>query len=177
MPAFMKSHTLPARGQQSAMQGCAVKIDSVRHTPDQIAAYRRAGWWTDTTTADMLDGHAREQPDRLSIANARTRLSYAEHARRSQRLASHFIQRGVTSDDVALQLPNRGEFAVAVNAAMLAGIPFCQVRSDFRSREIEFVLRYTGAATDDQDMPDHDSAGKDIFSHRGPTAGRWLTLW
>jgi len=29
---------------------------------------------------------------------------------------------------------------------MLAGIPFCQVHSDFRSREIEFVLGYTGAA-------------------------------
>ena len=54
---------------------------------------------------------------------------------------------GLTGDDViALQLPNWTEFAIVVNAAMLAGIPFCQVHSDFRSREIEFVLRYTGAA-------------------------------
>jgi acyl-CoA synthetase (AMP-forming)/AMP-acid ligase II len=124
-----------------------VKIDSVRHTPDQIAAYRRAGWWTETTTADLLDRHAREQPDRLAIADSRTRLSYADYARRSQRLAAHFIALGLTGDDViALQLPNWSEFAVIVNAATLAGIPFCQVHSDFRSREIEFVLRYTGAA-------------------------------
>jgi acyl-CoA synthetase (AMP-forming)/AMP-acid ligase II len=124
-----------------------VKIDSVRHTPDQIAAYRRAGWWTETTTADLLDRHARERPDRLAIADSRTRLSYADYARRSQRLAAHFIALGLTGDDViALQLPNWSEFAVIVNAATLAGIPFCQVHSDFRSREIEFVLRYTGAA-------------------------------
>ena len=124
-----------------------MKLTTVRHLPDQIAAYRRAGWWIDTTTADTLDRHAREQPDRLAIADARIRLTYAEYARRSERLAAHFIALGLGSDDViALQLPNWSEFAIVVNAAMLAGIPFCQVHSDFRSREIEFVLRYTGAA-------------------------------
>src|SRR6185437_10979215 len=122
-------------------------IDSVRHTPEQIDAYRRAGWWTDTTTADLLERHAREHPNQLAVADARERLTYAEYAHRTQRLASHFIRLGLTSDDViALQLPNWIEFAIVVNAAMLAGIPFCQVHSDFRSREIEFVLRYTGAA-------------------------------
>ena len=124
-----------------------MKIDSIRHTPDHIDTYRRAGWWTDTTTADTLERHARERPDQLAIADNRFRLTYAEYAHRSQRLASHFIRLGLTSDDViALQLPNWVEFAIVVNAAMLAGIPFCQVHSDFRSREIEFVLRYTGAA-------------------------------
>ena len=124
-----------------------MNIDSLRHTPEQIAAYRRAGWWTDTTTADMLERHAREHPDRLAIVDSRISFSYADYARRSERLAAHFISLGLTSDDViALQLPNWSEFAVVVNAAMLAGIPFCQVHSDFRSREIEFVLRYTGAA-------------------------------
>ena len=74
-------------------------------------------------------------------------LVYATYARRSRRLASLFISLGLTGDDViALQLPNWTEFAIVVNAAMIAGIPFCQVHSDFRSREIEFVLRYTGAA-------------------------------
>lgn len=124
-----------------------MKIDSIRHAPEQIAAYRRAGYWTDTTTVDLLERHAREQPDRLALADGRLRLSYAAYARRSRRLASRFIELGLTSDDViALQLPNWTEFAIVVNAAMLAGIPFCQVHSDFRAREIEFVLRYTGAA-------------------------------
>jgi len=124
-----------------------VKIDSVRHTPAQIAAYRRDGHWTDTTTVDLLERHAREHPDALALADSRTRLTYATYARRARRLASHFVKLGLTGDDViALQLPNWTEFAIVVNAAMIAGIPFCQVHSDFRAREIEFVLRYTGAA-------------------------------
>jgi non-ribosomal peptide synthetase component E (peptide arylation enzyme) len=125
----------------------AVQIDSVRHPPEQVAAYRRAGYWTDTTTVDLLERHAREQPDRLALIDARVRLNYAAYERRSRQLAGRFIELGLTGDDViAVQLPNWIEFAVVVNAAMIAGIPFCQVHSDFRAREIEFVLRYTGAA-------------------------------
>lgn len=124
-----------------------MEISSLRHSPRQIAVYRSAGWWTDTTTADMLEQAAREQPKRIAIVDGRTRVGYADYAHRSERLAAHFISLGLTSNDViALQLPNWSEFAIVVNAAMLAGIPFCQVHSDFRSREIEFVLRYTGAA-------------------------------
>ncbi len=124
-----------------------MKLENIRHAPEQIAAYRRAGYWTETTTVDVLERHACEQPDRLALADGRQRLSYAAYAQRSRRLAKHFIKLGLTSDDViALQLPNWTEFAIVVNAAMLAGIPFCQVHSDFRAREIEFVLRYTGAA-------------------------------
>ena len=124
-----------------------MQITSLRHSPEQIDAYRRAAWWTNTTTADMLDHHASEQPARVAIVDGRTRLNYADYVHRSERLAAHFIGLGLTSNDViALQLPNWSEFAIVVNAAMLAGIPFCQVHSDFRSREIEFVLRYTDAA-------------------------------
>ncbi len=124
-----------------------MQIDSIRHAPGQIEAYRRAGHWTDTTTVDLLERHVREQPDALALADSRTRLDYAAYATRARRLASHFIKLGLTGNDViALQLPNWTEFAVVVNAAMIAGIPFCQVHSDFRAREIEFVLRYTGAA-------------------------------
>src|SRR6185437_12303766 len=116
MQAFIASRRPPTR-RQRAMQGGAVKIDSVRHTPEQIDAYRRAGWWTDTTTADLLERHAREHPNQLAVADARERLTYAEYAHRTQRLASHFIRLGLTSDDViALQLPNWIEFAIVVNA-------------------------------------------------------------
>lgn len=124
-----------------------MQIASIRHTPEQIADYRRAGYWTDTTTVDELERHARERPDHVALVDGRTRLTYAEYLRRSQRLASWFIALGLTSNDViALQVPNWVEFAIIVNAAMIAGVPFCQVHSDFRAREIEFVLRYTGAA-------------------------------
>jgi len=78
---------------------------------------------------------------------ALTALGYGEYYRRAERLAAHFVGLGLGADDVvAIQLPNWSEFAVAVNAAMLAGVPFCQFHSDFRSREVEFILRFTGAS-------------------------------
>ena len=124
-----------------------MKLNTIRYSPEQVAAYERAGYWTPTTTNESLERHARQQPEKLALWDGRLRLSYREYFERSQRLASLFVKLGLTSDDVvALQLPNWTEFPIIVNAAMLAGIPFCQVHSDFRSREVEFVLRYTGAA-------------------------------
>jgi acyl-CoA synthetase (AMP-forming)/AMP-acid ligase II len=47
---------------------------------------------------------------------------------------------------VAIQLPNWLEFPVAVAAAVTAGVPFCQLHSDFRTRELEFMLNFVGAS-------------------------------
>lgn len=115
--------------------------------PVRIARFVDEGYWVETTSNDVLDQLARETPDRLSIIDGRVRLGYGEYYLRAERLAAHFVALGLGADDVvAIQLPNWSEFAVAVNAAMLAGIPFCQFHSDFRSREVEFILRFTGAS-------------------------------
>jgi len=115
--------------------------------PARIARFMDEGYWVETTSNDVLDQLARESPDRLAVIDGRVRLGYGEYYRRAERLAAHFAALGLGADDVvAIQLPNWSEFAVAVNAAMLAGIPFCQFHSDFRSREVEFMLRFTGAS-------------------------------
>src|SRR5215813_12079701 len=115
--------------------------------PARIARFVDEGYWVETTSNDVLDQLARETPDRLAIIDGRVRLGYGEYYRRAQQLAAHFVALGLGPDDVvAIQLPNWSEFAVAVNAAMLAGIPFCQFHSDFRSREVEFILRFTDAS-------------------------------
>jgi acyl-CoA synthetase (AMP-forming)/AMP-acid ligase II len=114
---------------------------------DRVAEFTKAGYWRDTTSNDELERQAKQNPEKFAIVDARGRLSYAEYYRRAQRLAAHFIGLGLTADDViAIQLPNWSEFAIAINAAMLAGVPFCQFHSDFRSREVEFILRFTEAS-------------------------------
>src|SRR6266705_3670404 len=114
---------------------------------DRIAEFTQAGYWRDTTSNDELERQAKQNPDKLAIVDPRARLTYAEYYRRAQRLAAHFIGLDLTADDViAIQLPNWSEFAIAINAAMLAGVPFCQFHSDFRSREVEFILRFTEAS-------------------------------
>jgi acyl-CoA synthetase (AMP-forming)/AMP-acid ligase II len=124
-----------------------MKVADIRYTPGDVAAFEAAGYWLEDTTNESLEKLARERPNDLAIDDGRVRLTWAQACWRVRRLASHFVSLGLTSDDViAIQLPNWSEFAIAVNAAIMAGIPFCQVHSDFRSREIEFVLSYTGAA-------------------------------
>jgi acyl-CoA synthetase (AMP-forming)/AMP-acid ligase II len=115
--------------------------------PARIARFVEEGYWVETTSNDVLEQRARETPDKLAIVDDRLRLGYEQYYRRAERLAAHFVALGLgASDVVAIQLPNWSEFAVAVNAAMLAGIPFCQFHSDFRSREVEFILNFTGAS-------------------------------
>src|ERR1700751_3181086 len=115
--------------------------------PARIARFVEEGYWVETTTNDALEQRARDTPDKLAIVDGRVRLGYGEYYRAAQRLAGHFVRLELGADDVvAIQLPNWSEFAVAVNATMLAEIPFCQFHSDFRSREVEFILNFTGAS-------------------------------
>jgi acyl-CoA synthetase (AMP-forming)/AMP-acid ligase II len=112
----------------------------------RIAEFTKAGYWRDTTSNDALEHCALARPDKLAIVDPRIRLTYRDYESRAKRLASYFVELGLSADDViAIQLPNWSEFAVAINAAMLVGIPFCQFHSDFRHREVEFVLRFTEA--------------------------------
>jgi acyl-CoA synthetase (AMP-forming)/AMP-acid ligase II len=113
---------------------------------ERIAEFTKAGYWRDTTSNDELERNARANPDKPAVIDPRGRLTYAEYCRRARRLAAKFVRLGLGPDDVvAIQLPNWSEFAVAINAAMLAGVPFCQFHSDFRAREVEFILRFTEA--------------------------------
>jgi len=115
--------------------------------PARIAEFTAKGYWLDTTSNDALEAWAHMARQRLAIADGRVRLGFAEYYRRSERLAAHLIGLGLGADDVvAIQLPNWSEFAVAINAVMLAGIPFCQFPSDLRAREAEFILGFTGAS-------------------------------
>ena len=115
--------------------------------PVRIAEFTRDGYWLDTTSNDALEAWAHMAPNRLAIADGRVRLGFAEYYGRAERLAAHLVGLGLGADDVvAIQLPNWSEFAVALNAAMLAGIPFCQFHSDFRAREVEFILGFTEAS-------------------------------
>ena len=124
-----------------------MRVDETRVPAPRMAQYREAGYWSETTSNDWLEAAARSAPDRLALQDRRGRLDYRTYLRRVERLAARFAAMGLTSDDVvAVQLPNWSEFAVAVNAAMLAGIPFCQYHSDFRSREVEFILGFTEAS-------------------------------
>jgi acyl-CoA synthetase (AMP-forming)/AMP-acid ligase II len=113
----------------------------------RMKAFVDAEYWDGATLADMLDQAADATPGKIAIVDPRERIDYATYRLRARRLAAHLIGLGLTSDDViAIQLPNWNEFPVAVAAAVTAGIPFCQLHSDFRTRELEFMLNFVGAS-------------------------------
>ena len=112
-----------------------------------MRAFREAGHWTEETTNDWLEAGARAHPEKIALVDRRARLDYADYHARAVRLAARFVALGLTEEDVvAVQLPNWNEFVVTINAAMLVGVPFCQYHSDFRSREVEFILGFTEAS-------------------------------
>lgn len=115
--------------------------------PDRTADFVRRGHWLSITSNDMLERWAAKSPVKTAIVDGRVRLTYADYFLRARRLAAYFASLGLTDDDViAIQLPNWSEFPLSISGAMLAGIPFCQFHSDFRSRELEFILRFTEAS-------------------------------
>ena len=122
-------------------------METGRLTPEVVERYSKAGMWHDTTIVDVLEATSQRYPDKIALVDARTRLTYREYYAAVQRLATKFVQLGLSRDDViAIQLPNWIEFAIAVNAAMMAGIPFCQFHSDFRAKEVEFILGFAEAS-------------------------------
>jgi len=115
--------------------------------PELVTQYTEEGYWVATTSNEALEAAARTVPGKTALVDVRRRLTYAQYHREVQRLAAHWLTLGLTNDDViGIQLPNWNEFAIAINSAMLAGIPFCQFHADFRSREVELVLGFTDAA-------------------------------
>ncbi|HVA38392.1 MAG TPA: AMP-binding protein [Candidatus Dormibacteraeota bacterium] len=117
-----------------------------RLNQEVVSSFYREGWWTKATASDWLESAARSSPDATALVDASQRLTYQQYAQRARNLAASFVALGLGRDDlIAIQLPNCVEFALTVNAAMLAGIPFCQMHHGFRSKEVRFALGFANA--------------------------------
>ena len=105
-----------------------------------------SGNWIAGTTNEILERWAREAPDRVALVDPRRRVTFREYHEAVKSLAGALLELGIGRDDViVIQLPNCVEFAIAINAAMLAGIPFCQIHHGFRRKEVAFVLGFSAA--------------------------------
>ncbi|MTD52909.1 class I adenylate-forming enzyme family protein [Amycolatopsis pithecellobii] len=117
-------------------------------TPELIEKYTAAGYWTDTTLADVFRRNAREVPGKTAYIDDRSEVTWGELWQISGEVASGLAHRGVRRGDVvAVQLPNRLEFVYVLAAVVRLGAVFCQFPPDYRAREIEFILRFSEAHT------------------------------
>lgn len=115
-----------------------------RLTPELIARYTRSGHWGTDTFYSILARRAERHPDRLAIVDARRRVTYGELRERVDRVAAGLADLGVRPGDVVtIQLPNWAEFAYVFFACERLGAVANQIGPDYRSREVEYILRFS----------------------------------
>jgi acyl-CoA synthetase (AMP-forming)/AMP-acid ligase II len=126
----------------------AISREDTILTPELIEKYTAAGYWTDTTLADVFRLNAREFRDKIAYVDDRSEVTWGELWKISGEVASGLARRGVRRGDVvAVQLPNRLEFVYVLAAVVRLGAVFCQFPPDYRQREVQFILRFSEAHT------------------------------
>ncbi len=115
-----------------------------RLTDDLTARYRKSGHWGTETFYSILAARASAHPDRVAIVDRGRRVTYAELRTRVDRVAAGFAALGIGSGDVVtIQLPNWAEFAYVFFALERLGAVANQIGPDFRSREVDYILRFS----------------------------------
>jgi cyclohexanecarboxylate-CoA ligase len=100
---------------------------------------------------DDLDRHARERPGARAVVEVAAdggvrELTWSELKRDSDRIAHGLLELGVKpNENVAFQLPNRLEFVTIALGTLRAGAVCEPLMPIFRERELEFMLRESGA--------------------------------
>jgi acyl-CoA synthetase (AMP-forming)/AMP-acid ligase II len=117
-----------------------------RLTPAMAARWRGAGLWGDETLATVLARRVRETPEREALTDGTRRLSYRALADGIDRMAARLRALGIGQGDVVtIQLPNWIEFAFVFFALERLGAVAVTVSVDFRSRELEYIMRFAGS--------------------------------
>src|SRR5207253_11285126 len=96
------------------------------------------------TCHDLLARRAAAHPDREAIVDHRHRVTYGGLLARVDRTAAGLQRLGLGPGDVVtIQLPNWVEFAYVFFACERIGAIANQIGPDFRSREVEYIVRFS----------------------------------
>ena len=96
------------------------------------------------TFHDLLTRRAAAHPDGEAIDDHRHRVTYGELLARVDRTAAGLQRLGLGPGDViTIQLPNWVEFAYVFFACERIGAIANQIGPDFRSREVEYIVRFS----------------------------------
>jgi non-ribosomal peptide synthetase component E (peptide arylation enzyme) len=111
-----------------------------------IEQYVSAGYWNVPTFPELLERNARSYPDEIAFIDDYRQISWAELWDSSRRFATQLIKLGVGRNDVvAVQLPNRIEFVIAMAGISQAGAIICPYVVSLRHSEAKFVLSFSMA--------------------------------
>ncbi len=114
--------------------------------PKLAAQYLQRGLWTNETFFQVLERQAAAFPEREAFCDARGRITYRALKERIERCAEFLRRSGIGRGDVVtVQLPNRIDFPVVFFALELIGAVANKVNPDFRLRELEYILNFSGS--------------------------------
>ncbi len=114
--------------------------------PELAQRWRAAGEWRDETFFDILSARAAAHPDREVFADGQGRITFGELKDKVARCAAFLRRIGINRGDVVtIQLPNRIAFPIAFFALELIGAIANKVNPDFRVRELDYILRFSGS--------------------------------
>lgn len=117
---------------------------ATRLTPQMAARYAEGGYWGKETFYDLLSERVAAHPDREAIVDSRTRVTYRQLKDGIDRTAAFLKSQGIGRGDVVtIQLPNWVEFAYVFFALELLGAVANKISPDFRSREVDYILRFS----------------------------------
>lgn len=115
-----------------------------RLTPEMIERFTKSGHWGKETFYDLLSAEAARHPERIAVVDAKSRVSYGELLEKVERSAAFLRKCGIGRGDVVtIQLPNWVEFAYVFFALELLGAVANKISPDFRSREVDYILRFS----------------------------------
>jgi len=123
-----------------------MRLDYTRWPDGCASRYRRHGYWSGETLADMLAAAARRWPDRTAVVDGQRRIDYPELVDRSERLAGGLHRLGLRAGDrVVVQLPNVAELVELCFALFrLGAVPIMALPAQ-RYTEIAHFCRFAGA--------------------------------
>jgi long-chain acyl-CoA synthetase len=126
----------------------ATSLDSrpwLKHYPAEIPqtiSYREAPLYS------LLEDSAARHPDLTAVRFYAHTLTYAQLWAQAQRIAAALGERGVRKGDrVALMMPNCPQYLIAYFGTLRAGGVVAQVNPLYTPRELEYLLRDSGAET------------------------------
>jgi non-ribosomal peptide synthetase component E (peptide arylation enzyme) len=115
-----------------------------RLTPEMIVRHSASGWWGNDTIYRLLAARVAAHPEREAIVDARRRITYRGLKDGIDRTAAVLKRQGIGRGDVVtIQLPNWIEFAFVFFALELLGAVANKISPDFRSREVDYILRFS----------------------------------
>ncbi len=115
--------------------------------PAEIVAYKRAGWWGDTTVGDAVAQWARDKPDTTALVAGDARATWADYDARATAVAQALVRTGLPRGSrVAVLLPDGIAVHVTFVAAERAGLTIVGLGHRAGDRELRHILGTTAAA-------------------------------